>query len=108
MVPRKTVLVADDDDNDIKLLKRAFLKAGLDVLISSVRDGEEAIEYLHGDKQFANRAEFPMPPLMVLDLKMPRPDGFEVLEGVRAKAGLKRMLVVVMSSSDEPQDIDRA
>jgi len=108
MVVKKTVLVADDDANDVNLLKRAFQKAGIDVSISSVGDGEEAIEYLQGGNKFANRAEFPIPVLMVLDLKMPRTSGFEVLEWLRTQAGLKRMLVVVMTSSDEPQDIDRA
>ncbi len=108
MMEKKTVLVADDDENDVKLLKRAFLKAGIDVSISSVRDGEEAMEYLQGEKQFADRSAFPVPVMMLLDLKMPRADGFEVLEWLRAQARLKRLLVVVMTSSDEPQDIDRA
>ncbi len=108
MAQRKTVLVADDDENDIKLLMRAFQKAGIDVSICSVRDGEEAMEYLQGGKQFADRIAFPIPVLMLLDLKMPRANGFEVLQWVRTQSGLKRMLVVVMTSSDEPQDIDRA
>ena len=108
MVTKKTVLVADDDENDISLLRRAFLKAGIDVPITCVRDGEEAIQYLHGDKPFADRDAFPIPALLLLDLKMPRTNGFEVLEWVRKQAGLKRMLIVVMTSSDEPQDVDRA
>jgi CheY-like chemotaxis protein len=105
---QKTVLVADDDLNDISLLKRAFLRAGIDVALKSVRDGEEVIQYLHGDEPFSNRGEFPVPNLLLLDLKMPRTDGFEVLEWLRHQDGLRRMLVVVLSSSDEPQDIDRA
>ncbi len=105
---RKTVLVADDDINDISLLKRAFLRAGIDVSMKVVHDGEEVIQYLHGDEHFANRDEFPLPKLLLLDLKMPRADGFEVLAWVRKQTGLRRMLVVVMTSSDEPQDIDRA
>lgn len=108
MVRRRTVLVADDDENDIKLLRRAFQKAGIDTPIAAVRDGEEAIHYLQGDKGYADRDTFPMPALLLLDLKMPRTDGFEVLEWLRQQAGLKQMLVVVMTSSDEPQDIDRA
>jgi CheY-like chemotaxis protein len=108
MLERKTVLVADDDVNDISLLKRAFIKAGINIAMKVVRDGEEAIEYLHGDKAFADRDAFPLPILMLLDLKMPRTNGFEVLEWVRSQAGLRRLLVVVMTSSDEPKDIDRA
>jgi len=105
---RKTVLVADDDVNDISLLKRAFLRAGIDVSINVVRDGEEVIQYLHGDEPFSDREEYPLPRLLLLDLKMPRTDGFEVLEWVRNQAGLRRLLVVVMTSSDEPEDVDRA
>lgn len=108
MVTRRTVLVADDDQNDINLLRRAFQKAGIEVPITTVRDGEEAIHYLHGDKEFADRTAFPIPTLLLLDLKMPRADGFEVLEWLRRQAGLKRMPVIVMTSSDEPQDVDRA
>jgi CheY-like chemotaxis protein len=108
MVARKTVLVADDDENDIRLLKRAFLRAGIDVPMKWVRDGEEAIQYLQGDSSFADRDAFPIPMLLLLDLKMPRTNGFEVLEWLRQQAGLRRLLVVVMTSSDEPQDIDRA
>jgi CheY-like chemotaxis protein len=108
MVSRKTVLVADDDENDIRLLTRAFLRAGISVPMKWVRDGEEAIQYLQGDEPFADRDTFPFPILMLLDLKMPRTDGFEVLEWVRKQADLKRLLVVVMTSSDEPEDVDRA
>jgi CheY-like chemotaxis protein len=108
MVARKTVLVADDDENDIRLLTRAFLRTGINVPMKWVRDGEEAIQYLQGDKPFADREAFPLPILLLLDLKMPRTNGFEVLEWVRKQAGLRRLLVVVMTSSDEPQDVDRA
>jgi CheY-like chemotaxis protein len=108
MVARNTVLVADDDENDIRLLTRAFLRAGINVPMKWVRDGEEAIQYLQGDKPFTDRNTFPIPMLMLLDLKMPRTNGFEVLEWVRKQAGLRRLLVVVMTSSDEPEDVDRA
>ena len=105
---RKTVLVADDDVNDISLLKRAFLRAGIDVHLRVARDGEEVIQYLHGDGPYDDRDEFPIPRLLILDLKMPRTDGFEVLEWVRRQDDLRRLLVVVMTSSDEPEDVDRA
>jgi CheY-like chemotaxis protein len=108
MVTGQMVLVADDDENDIKLLARAFHKAGIVTPLRVVHDGEEVIQYLHGDKPFGDRDSFPMPSLLLLDLKMPRRDGFQVLEWVRRQAGLKRMLIVIMSSSDEPRDIERA
>lgn len=108
MMAQKTVLVADDDLNDISLLKRAFLRAGIDVHLKVARDGEEVIQYLHGDQAFSNRETFPIPRLLLLDLKMPRANGFEVLQWVRKQDDLRRMIVVVMTSSDEPEDVDRA
>jgi len=108
MVARKIVLVADDDINDISLLKRAFLRAGIDVQMTVARDGEEVIQYLHGDQPFSDREAFPLPKLLLLDLKMPRANGFEVLAWLRKQEDLRRMPVVVMTSSDEPEDIDRA
>src|ERR1700743_1187516 len=108
MTARNTVLVADDDENDIYLQKRAFLRAGIDAPLKWVRDGEEAIQYLQGDKSFADRSNFPIPILLLLDLKMPRTNGFEVLEWGRKQSDLRRLLVVVMTNSDEPGDIERA
>jgi CheY-like chemotaxis protein len=107
-MPRQTVLVADDDENDIRLLTRAFLRAGINVPMKWVRDGEEAIQYLQGDTPFGDREAFPIPMLLLLDLKMPRTNGFEVLQWLRKQSGLRRLLVVVMTSSDEPEDVDRA
>ena len=105
MSAQKTILVADDDSNDIFLLKRAFLKAGVDVHMEFVRDGEQVIRYLKtGDR----REETPMPELLLLDLKMPRVNGFEVLEWIRHQPGLRRLLIIVLTSSDEPRDINRA
>lgn len=106
-MPRQTVLVADDE-NDIRLLTRAFLRAGINVPMKWVRDGEEAIQYLQGDTPFGDRETFPIPMLLLLDLKMPRTNGFEVLQWLRKQSGLRRLLVVVMTSSDEPEDVDRA
>ncbi len=105
---REAVLVAEDDENDICLLRRAFLRAGIDVPIIFVRDGEEAIRYLHGDDNFADRQAFPFPRLILLDIKMPKLNGFAVLDWVRHQPGLKRALIVVLTSSDEPADIDLA
>jgi CheY-like chemotaxis protein len=107
-IGRGILLVVDDDENDVRLLRRAFSKVGIDVAMEVVHDGEEAIQYLHGDDRFQDRQMFPIPRLLLLDLKMPRANGFEVLEWVRKQAGLRRMLVVVMTNSDEPEDVDRA
>jgi CheY-like chemotaxis protein len=95
----QTILLVEDDPNDALLIERAFRKAGLDDSLKIVRDGDEAIEYLTGTGQFQSRAGFPLPYLMLLDLKMPGTDGFEVLRWARAQESLKRLLIVVLTSS---------
>jgi len=105
MSAQKTILVAEDDLNDTYLLKRAFLKAGIDVQMDFVEDGAQAIRYL-ADRN--RRSHETIPELLLLDLNMPRVNGFEVLKWVRHQPGLKRMLVIVLTSSEEPGDINRA
>ncbi|HVV00243.1 MAG TPA: response regulator, partial [Verrucomicrobiae bacterium] len=73
-----------------------------------VRDGQEAIDYLLGEADYSDRASHPMPDLLLLDLKMPRLNGFDVLSWLRHKPGLKRLLVTVLTSSNEPTDVNRA
>jgi len=104
----KRVLVAEDDPSDVFFLKRAFQMAGVPASLQFVRDGQEAIDYLDGENRFADRNTYPLPDLMLLDLKMPRLDGFDVLNWLRQQPGLKRLLVTVLTSSDQPQDINRA
>ena len=102
------ILVAEDNENDVLILTRAFSKAAPDASVNFVRDGEEAIEYLGGTGQFADRAAYPLPGLLVVDLKMARMDGFEAIEWVRTKSDLRSMPIVVLSSSGDPFDISRA
>jgi CheY-like chemotaxis protein len=102
------ILVAEDDPTDAYFFQRAFKRAGLPVALHFVRDGQEVIDYLQGEGQFADRAAHPLPQLLLLDLKMPRLDGFDVLEWVRRQPGLAGMQVVIFSSSDEARDINRA
>jgi CheY-like chemotaxis protein len=73
-----------------------------------VRDGEEAIAYLKGEDRFANRDEYPLPTLLLLDLKMPRKDGFGVLEWIRQQPSLRRLRVVVLTGSEDIYDVNRA
>ena len=108
MLDDKFILLAEDDPNDVLLLERAFQKAGLRNSLKVVRDGEEAIEYLSGRGPYADREQYPLPFLLLLDLKMPGTDGFEVLQWLRAEAELKRLLVVVLTSSNLQSDVDRA
>jgi CheY-like chemotaxis protein len=104
----KIILLVEDDPNDVMLIQRAFQKAGLRNCLRIARDGEEAIEYLSGSGAFADRERFPSPFLMLLDLKMPGTDGFEVLKWARGEPELKRLLIVVLTSSNLQSDVDKA
>jgi CheY-like chemotaxis protein len=108
MLNDQFILLVEDDPNDVLLIQRAFQKAGLRNLLKVVRDGEQAIDYLKGGGTFGQRDRFPLPFLLLLDLKMPGTDGFEVLQWVRAEPNLKRLLVVVLTSSNLQADVDRA
>jgi len=103
------VLLVEDDLNDIFLVKRAFKSAHILNPLQIVTDGEEAISYLRGEGKYADRRAHPLQKLIVMDIKMPRRSGFEVLEWVKGKRGpLKRIPVVIVSSSNDPTDINRA
>ena len=102
------ILVAEDDPTDAYFFQRAFRRAGILVVLDFVSDGQEVIDYLQGEGQFADRTAHPLPQLALLDLKMPRLDGFDVLEWVRQQPGLNSLQVVIFSSSDEARDINRA
>jgi CheY-like chemotaxis protein len=107
-VEEEIILLAEDEEDHVVLIRRAFAKSGLSNPLYVVRDGEEAIAYLKGEGPFASRDEYPLPTLLLLDLKMPRKDGFEVLEWIRREPGLKRLQVVVLTSSEDIRDVNRA
>src|ERR1041385_1639055 len=103
-----TLLIAEDDENDLFFLQRAFEAANVKNPIRIVRDGQEAIDYLSGIGTFADRIQFPLPYLLMLDLKMPRKTGMDVLEWLSEQAELRCLPVVVFSSSANRKDIERA
>ena len=108
MIADDLILVVEDDPNDVLLIQRAFRKAELKNEMRFVRDGEEAIAYLKGEGQYLNRQDYPLPFMILLDLKMPGTDGFEVLQWVRRTPEVRRSLVVVLTSSNRQNDVDRA
>ncbi len=103
-----TILLVEDDANDFFLIQRAFRKANLANPLQVVGDGEEAVSYLIGEGHYADRMKYPLPVLLLLDLKLPRKSGLEVLTWLREQPVLKRLPVVVLTSSKEPADINRA
>ena len=102
------ILVAEDDPNDLLLLKLAFAKAALELPVTLARDGEEVVSYLEGRPPFDDRNKYPRPDLLLLDLKMPRLDGFAVLEWLLWRPELRPHFVVVFTASDNPEDQRRA
>ena len=102
------ILLAEDNEDHVLLTRRAFKLAGLINPLVVVQDGEEAIAYLKGEGRFSNRTEYPLPTLMLLDLKMPRKNGFEVLEWLRTQPTLSALRVVVLTTSDQIHDVNRA
>lgn len=106
--PRAPILLIEDDQNDVMLVQRAFRRTEVDVDLRVVRDGREAIAYLQGAGPFADREAHPLPSIVLLDLKLPGSSGFEVLAWIRSRPGLKRLPLVVLTSSREAEDVDRA
>ena len=103
-----TVLLAEDNPNDVFFIRRGFEKARLPNPLQVVNDGDQAMDYLKGDGPYADRSQYPFPFLLLLDLRLPRKSGFEVLEWLRQQPRLKRLMTVVLTSSKEGPDINRA
>ncbi len=102
------ILLAEDDEDDILLVQCAFKEAGIINPLHVVRDGDEAIAYLKGVGRYSNRAEYPLPSLLLLDLKMPHTNGFEVLQWIRSEPSLRALRVIVLTSSAELCDVNEA
>lgn len=104
----KCILQVEDDENDVFMLQHVFNKTGIPSPLRAVRDGQKAIDYLSGAGEYRDRTSFPVPCLVLLDLKLPFRDGFEVLRWIRREPEFKTLVVVVFSSSDLEEDIKRA
>jgi CheY-like chemotaxis protein len=104
----KGILLIEDDENDVFLLKNVFERAGIANPLHFVTDGQMATDYLGGKGQFSDRQKYPLPCLVLTDLKLPKKSGLEVLEWIRHQPRLKKLVVVVFSSSALPKDVDKA
>src|SRR3954471_2172026 len=103
------ILLVEDDPNDALLAERALRKAGVTHKIIHLHDGEEAIKYLGGESEFTDRVKHPLPRLVLLDLKMPKLTGFDVLTWLQSRPEIAAMVpVVVLTGSIHPQDIEDA
>ena len=105
---RPTVLYVEDSADDFLLLKLASRKSGTPFRLQHAEDGEKAMAYLTGSGSYSDREEYPMPELVLLDLKMPRLDGFEVLQWIRSNPATQNVPVIVLAGSAFRADIRRA
>jgi CheY-like chemotaxis protein len=108
MNEQQTILLVDDGEDDLMLLREAFTQAGCKHPLREVHNGEEAMAYLQGEGPYADRNKFPLPIVMLLDLNMPKMNGFDVLEWVRIQPALKRLMIIVMTASMRSEDVTRA
>ena len=102
------ILLAEDQQDDVFLMRRALKKAAVPNPIFVASDGQQAIEYLEGKGPYADRKTYPLPGLLLLDLKMPRMDGFDVLSWVQSQAALNALPIVVLSGSGLEEDVLKA
>jgi CheY-like chemotaxis protein len=103
------ILLVEDEPNDVFLIERAFRKCGFERSLHIVSDGDQAIAYLEGANEYGDREKFPLPGLVLLDLKLPRRSGLEVLAWLRTRHdSIKQLPVIVLTSSKQPSDVNRA
>ena len=102
------ILWAEDDDNDAFLVERAFRKAKLSMRLIRLRDGEEVLKYLTGQGCYADRTNYPLPSILLLDLTMPGKNGLEVLQWKRSRPQWRNLPAVMLSSSSEQCDRQEA
>lgn len=107
-IPTQTILLVEDEQNDVEFMEMAFEKAALGSTFQVAEDGEEAINYLSGEGAFADRERFPLPALVFLDLKLPRVMGMDVLKWIRNRPELDSVVVIMLTASEQRADIQMA
>lgn len=102
------ILLVEDNEDDAFFMKRALRDAGIVHPVRLLEDGQQAIDYLSGSGEFSDRAENPVPMIVFLDLKLPFKSGHEVLEWIRKQPQYVKLIIIVLTSSNEPVDLNRA
>jgi CheY-like chemotaxis protein len=106
--PIETILIVDDDANDVELLRHAFQKLGNANPVHVCEDGASALDYLDGKGHYADREKFPLPFIVILDWKLLRVSGLDVLRKIRGRQEIGKLCVVVLSGSESPADREAA
>lgn len=104
MIKTASILLVEDNPMDVELIIDAFKESRLGNKIQVTRSGEEALEYLFGRGEYADRGQYPLPDMVLLDLKMPGIDGHEVLKAIKGADKLKRLPVIILTSSIDEGD----
>ena len=108
MNQRQTILLVDDSENDIFLMRSAFKKAEFNTLLQEVHNGEQAIAYLQGEGIYSDRNAYPLPSVMLLDLNMPMKNGFDVLRFARSQPAFRRLSIIILTASMREEDVEQA
>ena len=108
MIQKPTILLVDDSENDLFIVRKALEAAQCTYPTQEVYNGEAAIAYLSGEAPYDDRRKYPLPVVMVMDLNMPRKNGFDVLGWVKSQPRLKRLPVIIMTASVRTEDVEKA
>jgi CheY-like chemotaxis protein len=108
MFEDQTILLVEDLEDDRIFMRAAFKKANLNWPLQEVHDGDEAIAYLKGDGPYSDRGTFRLPIVMLLDLNMPKKNGFDVLKWVRGQEQFKHLQIIILTASTRPDDVKQA
>lgn len=102
------ILLVEDNEDDAFFMKQALKDAEILNPLQVAEDGQQAVDYLAGAGKFADRQKYPLPMVVFLDLKLPLKSGHEVLQWIRAQPQFQKLIVIVLTSSNEPVDLNRS
>src|SRR5438876_935368 len=105
MNEKQTILLVDDSENDLLLMRMTFKEAKFNNPLQEVHNGEEAIAYVKGEGPYSDRTKFPLPAVMLLDLNMPKKNGFDVLGWVRTQPAFERITIIILTASMRLEDV---